>query len=228
MAHVSKCTTSVVDADSPAACRPKVDVLILSGGQSRRMGQDKAWIEWQGRALILRVADRARSQRVVQPSTLWVSCSTRNLEKARLYFENTLLDNPAFQGDGPLAGIHAGMDASRSDWLWVLPCDAVSFSDDLLSRLLSLALSEPEIDAVTLSSHDHDGTVQSHPVWALISRRTLPMLTQCLEKKCLKVASFLESINTRTLALRPNEILSNINRPEDLPDDSVKSADDSW
>ena len=196
---------------------PEIDVLILSGGQSRRMGTDKAWVQWQGQPLISRVAAHALSQRLVQPHRLWVSCSPDNIARAQVDFEHALLDSPRFMGNGPLAGIHAGLIASSCDWLWVLPCDAVGFADDLLSRMLSLALSDPDIQAVTLSTSTPQGSVKVHPVWALISRQALPSLNRCLEAHELKVMSFFESIHTRVMPLAPQEILWNINRPEDLP-----------
>ena len=37
---------------------PRLPLLVLAGGHSRRMGRDKATLEWEGTPLLLRVLGR--------------------------------------------------------------------------------------------------------------------------------------------------------------------------
>ena len=104
--------------------------LVLAGGQSRRMGQDKALMRYQGRTLI----DNA--------SLLLQSAS----------FDKVLISRnaPGFLNDkiedaGPLSGVHAVLDAlSQSDnhngnpcELLVLPVDMPQMTPELLRILVS-------------------------------------------------------------------------------------------
>ena len=113
---------------------PKVNTtligLVLAGGQSRRMGQDKALMRYQGRTLI----DNA--------SLLLQSASCDKVLISR--------NGPGFLNDkiedaGPLSGVHAVLDAlSQSDnhngnpcELLVLPVDMPQMTPELLRILVS-------------------------------------------------------------------------------------------
>ena len=104
--------------------------LVLAGGQSRRMGQDKALMRYQGRTLI----DNA--------SLLLQSASCDKVLISR--------NGPGFLNDkiedaGPLSGVHAVLDAlSQSDnhngnpcELLVLPVDMPQMTPELLRILVS-------------------------------------------------------------------------------------------
>ena len=104
--------------------------LVLAGGQSRRMGQDKALMRYQGRTLI----DNA--------SLLLQSASCDKVLISR--------NGPGFLNDkiedaGPLGGVHAVLDAlSQSDnhtdnpyELLVLPVDMPQMTPELLRILVS-------------------------------------------------------------------------------------------
>ena len=181
------------------------------------MGTDKAWLDWQGMPLIRHTEAWVRVQQAIQPATVWVSCSPSNIAIAKRHFDHTLLDHPEYSGRGPLAGMHAGLLATQKAWLWVLPCDGIRFANNLLVRMLQLALSEPQAEAVVVGTRDGEGPLRLHPVWALISQKTKPRLEACLRTNALKVTSFFDSLQTRVLLLETNEVLWNANHPTDLP-----------
>lgn len=108
-------------------------VLLLAGGQGRRMGgRDKGLVEWQGQPLIAHV------QGVVRPFTddLIISCN-RNTSRYARYADRLVRDDEAgFQG--PLGGIRAGLRKAHHDWLLVLPCDAPRIDTALVRALLAL------------------------------------------------------------------------------------------
>src|SRR5581483_6345268 len=85
--------------------------FILAGGQSRRMGRDKAGIEW-GRETLLthglkRMRDAFQEVIILGPSS---SDSFRSL-------------GDEFANSGPLAGIHSGLRYSKTDWNFFLAID---------------------------------------------------------------------------------------------------------
>ena len=77
--------------------------VVLAGGQSRRMGSDKAWIELDGRPLIDHIYERLQSQ----VSDLALVGGDQRLGD-RLGIAH-LPDPENMSGKGPLSGVLAGM-----------------------------------------------------------------------------------------------------------------------
>ncbi len=104
--------------------------LVLAGGQSRRMGQDKALMRYQGRTLI----DNASL--LLQAA----SCDKVLISRNTPGFLNDKIEDA-----GPLSGVHAVLDAlSQSDnhngnpcELLVLPVDMPQMTPELLRILVS-------------------------------------------------------------------------------------------
>jgi molybdopterin-guanine dinucleotide biosynthesis protein A len=117
---------------------PSCSVLLLCGGRGQRMGgQDKGLIEWQGRPLVAWLHDLVRPL----SDDLIISCN-RNSERYRAFADRLISDDDEhFQG--PLAGIRAGLQAARHDYLLVLPCDTPLLDRALLDELLGQAGSHP-------------------------------------------------------------------------------------
>ena len=104
--------------------------LVLAGGQSRRMGQDKALMRYQGRTLIDNASLLLQS----------ASCDKVLISRNAPGFLNDKIEDA-----GPLSGVHAVLDAlSQSDnhngnpcELLVLPVDMPQMTPELLRILVS-------------------------------------------------------------------------------------------
>jgi molybdopterin-guanine dinucleotide biosynthesis protein A len=113
---------------------PKVNAtligLVLAGGQSRRMGQDKALMRYQGRTLIDNASLLLQS----------ASCDKVLISRNAPGFLNDKIEDA-----GPLSGVHAVLDAlSQPDnhngnpcELLVLPVDMPQMTPELLRILVS-------------------------------------------------------------------------------------------
>ena len=96
-------------------------------------GADKGLLEYRGRPLIDWVLEALRGQ----VGDIVISAN-RNLERYATYGHRVLPDTlPDFPG--PLAGVLAALDAAKSDWLLVVPCDTPHLPPDLAGRLLQAA-----------------------------------------------------------------------------------------
>ncbi len=96
--------------------------LILAGGQSSRLGTDKALLDWQGQPLLQRVATTAAA---IAPT---VSVLTPWPDRYWLLLGDTVTWLPETQpGAGPLVALSDGLQqlaAQRSPaWIWALACD---------------------------------------------------------------------------------------------------------
>lgn len=90
-----------------------VEAFVLAGGRSRRMGRDKALLEWGGIPMVERAIQSLR--RVC--ATVRIVGDRKDLAR----FASVVADT--FPGSGPLGGIHAALAASEHDWNLFLPVD---------------------------------------------------------------------------------------------------------
>jgi molybdopterin-guanine dinucleotide biosynthesis protein A len=96
-----------------------ITALILAGGKSSRMGQDKALIPWDGTPLLRRVCDVALSCcSSVYILTPHPDCY-RSIVPSECHF--LLEANP---GQGPLVALANGLEQlPAANWVWLLACD---------------------------------------------------------------------------------------------------------
>jgi molybdopterin-guanine dinucleotide biosynthesis protein A len=105
-----------------------ITAMLLTGGRSRRMGQDKAGVIIAGGALWQR---QLRVLRELGPEALWVSARTRppwcppEIE--------VVVDKPPSRG--PLSGLAAGLGRSQTSHLLALAIDLPRISTEHLGKL---------------------------------------------------------------------------------------------
>jgi molybdopterin-guanine dinucleotide biosynthesis protein A len=103
-----------------------VAVFILTGGKSTRMGTDKAFLKLEGRTLIERMLDIAKSV------ALDVSIVGSKAKFGR--FGPTIED--IYPDCGPLGGIHAALRASSSELNLIVAVDMPFLSLELLEYVI--------------------------------------------------------------------------------------------
>jgi molybdopterin-guanine dinucleotide biosynthesis protein A len=111
----------------------RVTALVLAGGRSERMGQDKAMLHLQdGETLVEHslavVATVAAEVKLVGPRTRY----------AQLSWAGEVVED-IHGGCGPLGGIHAGLMASNTDFNIVTAVDLPAVTQRLLEFLLMRA-----------------------------------------------------------------------------------------
>lgn len=184
-----------------------VCAVILAGGQSRRMGFNKALVDIQGRPLIQLVIDQ------ILPLTNQILISSN--DHASYKFLNYPIVSDYYEGRGPLAGFHAAMQQKVCALYFILACDLPNLRTSLLSNLLSLA---EGYDAVIPRSQD--GLV--HPLCAVYRRTCFPSVEKALIRGASKVIeTFLDdSLSIKWVSPEEGPFqeadLANINTPEDL------------
>ena len=137
-------------------------VLILAGGESSRMGQDKANLLLGEHTLLQSVAA------IVQPLFREVIVSVRQ-PRAECDLPQ-VSDDPAHAG--PLAGLAAGLARAETAWVFAVACDMPFITPQLIACLAGL---REGVDAVV-------PVVQGHPqpLAAFYATRSLGELRDCL------------------------------------------------
>jgi molybdopterin-guanine dinucleotide biosynthesis protein A len=181
--------------------------VILAGGQSRRMGFNKALLEVGGRPLIRVLTDRIR------PLTGQILISSNDDSSYEFLHLPVVPDQ--YVGHGPLAGFHAAMLWKICPLYIVLACDLPNLQAPLLRNLISFAKG---FDAAIPRTQDG----LAHPLCAVYRRTCLPSVEKALIRGANKVIeSFLDdSISVRWVGPDEGQFrtedLANINTPEDL------------
>ncbi|PYQ37676.1 MAG: molybdenum cofactor guanylyltransferase [Acidobacteria bacterium] len=103
--------------------------FILAGGNSTRMGTDKAFVMLEGRTLLARALEVCRT----------VTSDVRIVGDRKKFAPFAPVVEDVFPGCGPLAGIHAGLRDSETDWNVVLAVDLPFVSPALLLFLVAQA-----------------------------------------------------------------------------------------
>lgn len=187
--------------------------LVLAGGQGSRMGGlDKGLVEFAGREMVAWVLEALRPQ----VCDVLISAN-RNLDRYRRTGARVVTD--AEKGfAGPLAGLSAGLHASATPYLAVVPCDGPFVPEDLVGRLAqAFGAGELEIAAA------HDGD-RLHPTFALLDKKVLPDMEAYLAGGGRKVQEFYFTRQFASVDFSdcPDAFL-NLNTPEDMERASFKT-----
>lgn len=168
---------------------PGVIGVVLAGGGSRRMGYDKALLEWRGRPLL----DHARAR-------LWAAgCQAVVTSRAA---PGCIADD--FPDSGPLGGIHAVLSSRPAAGYLMMPVDM---------PLLSAALLRGLIDAGR--DHGHCYYRRSFLPCYLSGDPALPArLAQRLRRGDLALGGFLRALRARALDGGDDAAFLNTNTPE--------------
>jgi molybdenum cofactor guanylyltransferase len=174
--------------------------IIVAGGESRRMGRDKSMLPYRGAPLIQHLV------RALAPHFSDLIVSTNSLET------HSFLDLPLVPdrvpGRGPMGGIYSAVDASVYDMNFVVACDVIQPSTELIARLLA-ALPGHEAAVPVIAGSDC-----LEPLFAAYGKAILPAMHTALEQGQYKLQVFLRSRPVKTVTIAAG-MLTNINTAED-------------
>jgi molybdopterin-guanine dinucleotide biosynthesis protein A len=187
----------------PPGHYPDVTGVLLAGGKSRRMGRDKARMTFNGKNLF-----------------------EHSLSLLRGFFAVVIIagDRPDLAGpDLPaipdiypgsaLGGLHTGLKATKTDWIFAAPCDMPFPDGRIVDRILE---HRDGFDAVVPRTPEG-----YEPVFALYHRNCLPQMESMLLQNRFRIYDFYQRIHIRYLDLPElpegwQRSLINVNTPQDL------------
>lgn len=180
-------------------------VIILAGGQSRRMGRDKLSLPAAGETLLSRALRRYRA---VFDKVL---VSVAGPEKYPELGDARVFDR--YPGAGPMAGLHAGLLRAGED-VFLTGGDMPFSSPEKALMLASLA---GEKDACVLT----DDTGRWEPLFGFYRLSVLPRAEELLSSGRRSMGALLGSIALREVRLEElgegpdSPLLRNVNLPAD-------------
>ncbi len=173
----------------------------MSGGSSRRMGTDKALLDWRGATLIEWVASQVRQ-----------AVGNVNLVGAQERYAGLALAaiGEASPGLGPLSGLEAALRHSDCELNLVVACDMPVLR---AAALRDLAQTAAQIGADVCAAVRPDGGLE--PLCAVYHRRLLPQVQAALREDRPRMRDLLAQWKVVHWANSRPGLTANVNRPED-------------
>jgi FdhD protein len=180
--------------------------VILAGGKSSRMGRNKALLPYNGKPLIESV------YRVMAELFEQVAVVTNNPEA---YAFLPCLKIPDIHvGMGSIAGIHAGLEWSPEERIFVAGCDMPFLEKELVRHLAALSVHESGVVPCTPGGLE--------PLHAIYAKRLLPMLDEALTSDRKRIIDLVPLMKARVIPAEEVAAISpqfrsfiNLNTPED-------------
>jgi molybdopterin-guanine dinucleotide biosynthesis protein A len=187
-----------------------LSISIQAGGQSSRMGEDKALKTFLGRPLIQRVIER------LTPISDELIVTTNRPED--YLFLNLPLISDLKPGRGALGGLYTAIASASHPIVGVVACD-MPFASATLIETASRLLVEEEVDVVIAK-----GEEGYEPLHAVYRRETcLPAIESAIEADQWKIIAWFPQVKVRVLT--PEELREsdpaglafwNVNTPEEF------------
>lgn len=186
--------------------------FILTGGKSTRMGTDKCYVTLDGRTLLARALDLARS----------ITAEVYIVGERPEFATFAPVVEDIFPNCGPLGGIHAALSASQKELNVILAVDVPFVSFALLQFLISRARGSDA--AVTVA---HAGG-HWQPLCAVYRREFALVAEQALRAGHYKIDALFDQVKLQAISAEELEgagfaptIFRNLNTPEELSDAST-------
>jgi molybdenum cofactor guanylyltransferase len=198
----------VYDPEMEGAPADDITAFILAGGNSTRMGADKAFVTFDGRTLLARATELMYS----------VTSNVRivgNLEKFAVFAP---VVEDIYRKCGPLGGIHAALRASQSELNLMLAVDMPFVSKFFLRYLLEQA--RVSSDAVVVLPYSGG---RRQPLCAVYRREFAEVAEHSLRAGRNRIDILFDTLPTRVLEEEELKsagfspaIFRNLNTPEDV------------
>ena len=181
--------------------------VVLAGGQAQRMGRvNKGLIHFHGAPLISHVL-----QRIAPQVDEIIINANANLSAYRAFGHALVSDAPVYKHAGPLAGILAGLQNAKHQWVLFVPVDAPYLPLNLAQRLTTALHEQPPADlafAYTASGEQ--------PVFCLGNKNLAMQLEGFLQRGGRKVLDWQNSVAHRPVLFKEETAFHNINQLSDL------------
>ena len=185
---------------------------ILAGGQSKRMGKDKLFLEFNNKKLIEHTIDKVKKylkQLIVVTNQNNEFFSKNNLTVVKDCIEGQL---------GPLVGILTAMEWAKQNskkysWVATFPCDTPFFPETIIKSFIK---ESERKDSLILCASSHG---RKHNIFGLWSLDLYDKLENDLvNKKIRKVQDWTEKNKIKNLEFKFKDYdpFFNINTKEDL------------
>ncbi len=195
--------------------------IILCGGKSSRMGQDKGSMIIQDKPMIKHILSTLNHH--INEVIIVLNDQDRIARYGKFIDPEDYDYKLAFVEDeiknkGPLPGIMTGLGEIGSDYALVLPCDSPYVSANYINTIFE------EIDndyQAIVPYHDESNKLKtSEPLHSIYNRNIIPVIEDLLNEDILHIKGLIEKIDSKFVFIDNKKIekkeFRNLNRPTDI------------
>ena len=195
--------------------------IILCGGQSRRMGQDKGYMIIQDKPMIKHILSTLNHHIdeaiIVLNDKSRVDRYSEFINSNDYSYQITFLEDK-IKNKGPLPGIMTGLGKINSNYALVLPCDSPYVSEKYIETIFS------QIDVnyqAIVPYHDETNRLKtSEPLHSIYKKEIIADIEKLVNDDILHIKGLIEKIDTKFVLIDNKKIekkeFRNLNRPEDI------------
>ncbi|MET0516460.1 MAG: molybdenum cofactor guanylyltransferase [Nitrospiraceae bacterium] len=184
--------------------------VVIAGGKSRRMGQDKRFLKVGGISLLDRTVNVLEGMFPAVVLALAEPLAHWNARGHRLVYD-------AVPDRGSLGGLYTGLMASHSSWIFAVACD-MPFLDPAVIHHMAGFMVGSDIVAAKLASG-------FQPLHGFYSRQCIPILERMINAQRLRMQDIFAEADVRVRIVPESEAMSidpqllsfrNVNTPEEF------------
>ncbi len=177
-----------------------ITAIILAGGRSSRMKEDKALLSVWGMPLIEKVAKN------ISPYVHEIIISTQVQGLYDFLPYRVVLDKT--EGQGPLMGILCGLEASSNPINFIIACDIPEVDASFLHQLISYTT---QYEIVVPVSPEN----KFEPLFAFYNQSLIPRIHLLLNQGTRKILELYPIAKTKTVPMLANHWFYNLNTAAD-------------
>jgi molybdopterin-guanine dinucleotide biosynthesis protein A len=174
--------------------------FLLAGGESSRMGRDKASLEIGGETLLQYIggemAAATGNVTIVAPPGRYPDCPWPRIADLR-------------QGCGPLAGIEAALSASTAEWNLIAAVDMPGLNREFLRKIACAAISSDSDCVLPVRGPFVE------PLCAAYRTRAVGAVSAALDAGIRKLTDALTGLQVVHFIINNEKLVANVNTPED-------------
>lgn len=176
--------------------------IILAGGKSSRMGEDKGFLSLNGKTFMSYIIE------ALQPIVGDIVIVSSNLDYDFFKLKRVA---DVMEDSGPLAGLYAGLLHSETENNIVLSCDVPLISTSVLKKLIEGMTTEA--DVIQFESQG-----KTMPLVAMYKKRCMHSILGLLQTNKMRLRFAIEQLEVKTIQLDPKlgDTVRNINTVREL------------
>ncbi len=177
-----------------------VTAIVLAGGKSSRMGDDKSLLPVKGKPLI---------QHIISQLSGYFTEIIIGANNAELYSDTKLRVIPdELPNQGPLMGIYSCLKASSTEINFVTACDIPQININLIQQMLDLVANCQIVMPVSNSN-------RYEPLFAVYKKSVAASIAELLGKGNRKVTDLLRVTDVKFVDFSNQQWYSNLNTKDD-------------
>jgi molybdopterin-guanine dinucleotide biosynthesis protein A len=180
------------------ACKLKATAIILAGGKSTRMGQDKSMLPISSQPMIEYICNQLRPNF----KQILISTNADDVSKYAFLGVDAVVDKVA--GMGPLMGISSALEASANEVNFVIGCDIPEVDMDFVREMCRQAR---RFEAVV----PRIGPNQYEPLFGVYRKSILDSINKTLGAGKRRVVEAFEGCRVKYIDIDGKERLRNLN-----------------